>query len=97
MSRMIYLGNAAPKLYLPGQLGDEPVLAPDQTPFATQTAIQVSPASTLLQSVAEIKGIWDIHSHDAAPTFVSCSDDLQTLAKVLCEEFGNIQFNGVVA
>ena len=97
MSRMIYLGNVAPKLYLPGQLGDEPVLAPDQTPFVTQTAIQVSENSSLLQAVYEIKNVWLIHSHEAAPTSITCTADVQILANILCQEFGNIPFNGVVA
>ena len=94
---MIYLGNNAPVMYLPGLLGAEPVMAPDQTPFTTQTAVEVSPNSTLLQAVAEIKSIWDIHSHADAPTFVSCSEDMQVIATVLCAEFGGIKFNGVVA
>lgn len=97
MSRMIYLGNNSPKLYLPGQLGVDPVLADDQTPFTTETSIQVSPDSSLLQAVAEIRGIWALHAHQDNPSYVSCSEDLQVLASVLCDEFGGIQFNGVRA
>ena len=95
MNRMIYLGNDAPKEYLPGAMGDEPALAGIQTAFATQTVVSVSPDSTIVQAVAEIKTIWSIHSHEAVPVSIGCSEDMVMLANVLCAEFGNVPFSGV--
>ena len=97
MNRMIYLGNEAPKQYLPGKLGADPVLAASQELFETTTTIVVSPDSSLIQAVSEIKTIWALHSFEVAPSSVGCSEDMQTLAAILCEEFGNVPFTGVVA
>jgi len=97
MNRMIYLGNVAPKMYRPGKLGADPVLTASQKPFETMTTIAVSPDSSLIQAVSEIQTIWGLHSHDTAPSSVGCSEDMMSLALVLCEEFGNVPFTGVVA
>jgi len=93
---MIYLGNDAPKQYLTSKLGEEPILAGSQASFDTVTSIAVSPDSSLIQAVSEIKTIWNLHSHASAPSSIGCSQDMQTLANILCEEFGNVPFTGVV-
>lgn len=92
ITNMIYLGNNMPKNYDPSIMGDDPELSQDQPMSPTETAITVSPDSTLSQSVAEIKTIWAIHSHDDAPSYISCSDDMKLLATFVAAEFGGIPF-----
>ena len=83
--RIIRLGNSAPKRYEPGRLGDDPVLTVDQPKFDTYTEISVSNDSTLLQAIAEIITIWNIHSHNGFPDWISGNDN--TLVTVVADEF----------
>ena len=89
---MIVLGNKSPKSYDTTTMGDDLTLSDDQPMEVTETVITVSIDSTLSQSVAEIKTIWSIHSHDGAPTYISCSDDMKLLATFVAAEFGGIPF-----
>lgn len=95
-TRTIYLGNPNPKLYERGNMGEPSVLKEEQTVFNTETVIQMSPDSSVEQCVAEIKTIWEIHSHDLAPSYFKCTSDVQYLYKALFGDFGDVPFKGIV-
>lgn len=83
--RIIRLGNSAPKHYEPNRLGDDPVLTVEQPKFDTYTEIAISNDSSLLQAIAEVKTIWDIHSHNVSPEWISGNDN--TLVTLIADEF----------
>lgn len=85
--RILYLGNIAPCHYEKGELGEEPILKAEQPAFETITEIQVSPDSTLAQAVAEVRTIWDLHSHNDAPEWIGFNAEARSLALLLADEF----------
>lgn len=95
--KVIHLGNNAPKINLPGELGSDPVLAPDQTPFDTYIEIHVAPTSSLIEAVAEIKTVVAIQSHNAIPEWIGYNDEASALATVLNAEFGGAVEMRVIA
>lgn len=95
--KIIHLGTNAPIKYEVGDLGTDPVMAPDQPAFATYVDIHVSPDSSLLEAVSEVKKIWDIQTHEAIPLWIGANAEAAVLASVLNAEFGGAVEMRVIA
>lgn len=80
------------------QLVEEPKRDPDwqKNPDVEYvTTINVSPDSSLLEAVHEIKRIWGIHSSSDMPDWIGYSPEAKMLAAVLGDEFGTTDLREV--
>ena len=88
MTRIVYLGNPFPITSKAGALGRLPVPLSIQAKWDTTTVVRISPDSTMMQAIAEIKTIWKIHSNSASPTWVGFSEEARAIANLIVSEYG---------
>ena len=88
MNRIIKFGTDRPKWYERANLGEELVLQADQPEFQTFTEIQISEGSTITEAVDECMAVWDIHTHELLPLWISYTKEAALVAAVLNSEYG---------